>query len=423
MPEAVKTKTILFITGRKNAEALLAEPLRDEFSFRFADNIDEGYEILAENYLKISLVLIDDSCAACNDYDFFKRIKKKTELEYAAVITVSFEGGISEECIKSLEAGAMDVIALPCRKEIMTKRINNAIRLSNSTTFIEIEDMLAVLPSNIYLKDREGKYIFCTHYWHHLEHNDDPDWTIRGKTDVDIRKDRENALAAMEADKEMLRTGKGTSYIIEINSDGIREFMQIIKQPLFDKENNITGIIGLINDVTEHEVLKEKLREASTIDALTGIFNRREIQAAVERGLAQSKKNGMPFSLLMFDIDNFKTVNDTYGHQLGDKVLIEFSKILKNNSSACGGKYISGRWGGEEFMMALSNTDISAAMFIGELIRHCFENLTFSEMRSQTVSVGAACAIPEDTVDTLCSRVDAGLYKAKKKGKNRVESV
>ncbi|MCM1258469.1 MAG: GGDEF domain-containing protein [Roseburia sp.] len=169
------------------------------------------------------------------------------------------------------------------------------------------------------------------------------------------------------------------------------------------------------------EYANEKLRMAAIIDGLTGLYNRKEIQSQIEKELADVKNR--KFSLIMLDIDNFKQVNDTYGHQEGDMVIIALAKILGNEESTFAHQFAAGRWGGEEFMLLLHDTEVSPASFIAELIRQCFANTTFPTVRMQTISLGVTQAREDDTIDSLCTRVDAALYKAKKSGKNRVEVV
>lgn len=169
------------------------------------------------------------------------------------------------------------------------------------------------------------------------------------------------------------------------------------------------------------ELANEKLKMAAIIDGLTGLYNRKEIQAQIEQALANVDER--KFSLVMLDIDNFKQVNDTYGHQEGDAVIVGLADILRSERSGLSRSVSSGRWGGEEFMMILHNTDASSAAYIADLIRQCFSNTDFPGIRPQTVSLGVTQAKADDTLDTLCTRVDMGLYKAKKGGKNRVEIV
>ena len=164
--------------------------------------------------------------------------------------------------------------------------------------------------------------------------------------------------------------------------------------------------------------VNEKLRLAAIIDGLTGLYNRKEIQAQIVRALGRVKKE--KFSLVMLDIDDFKQVNDTFGHQEGDNVLMALSGLLQNKGSIYMQSVSAGRWGGEEFMMLLQNTDMSSAAYIADLIRQCFANIHYPSARPQTISLGVTQALEEDTLDTLCTRVDMALYKAKKEGKNRV---
>lgn len=168
----------------------------------------------------------------------------------------------------------------------------------------------------------------------------------------------------------------------------------------------------------ELENANQNLQAAAITDGLTGLYNRAETQARIEKSLAKVKDD--IFSIIMLDIDNFKQVNDTYGHQEGDKVIITLANILQNEQVRSSSKFSAGRWGGEEFMLILPDTDLSAASLIAELIRQCFANTVLPGIRPQTISLGVTQATVEDSVDTLCTRVDTALYKAKKTGKNKV---
>ena len=145
--------------------------------------------------------------------------------------------------------------------------------------------ILKEIPSNIFFKDREGRYVFSTHYWRHLQGAEDPSWDIAGKTDLEIRKDKENAKLAMEQDREIIRTGKGVSYVIEVNQDGVKEYLELIKNPVRDDDGNIIGIVGLINNVTEKILLKKKLEKFAHTDMLTGLFNRHYLDDWISNSL------------------------------------------------------------------------------------------------------------------------------------------
>lgn len=177
--------------------------------------------------------------------------------------------------------------------------------------------------------------------------------------------------------------------------------------------------LELENTNKQLELVNEKLKMAAIIDGLTGLYNRKEIQRQIEEALSRVERES--FSLVMLDIDNFKQVNDTYGHQEGDTVIVALADILRNRRLGHAQSVSSGRWGGEEFMVLLHGAGAASAAYIADLMREIFANTSFSGMRPQTVSLGVTQARAEDTVDSLCTRVDMALYKAKKNGKNRVE--
>lgn len=414
----LKLKKILLI-GRSTGIKQLYGLLSDSYNLVCIDSTDTLLENWTSFFIEVIAVIIDSEQALKNNYDFLKKSVQNGRFSFVPLLVITNDIQ-SDEQLKCLDYNTVDFITMPFQKATVKNRIENAIHIKDSASFYEMERMLKELPSNIYLKDSDGRYIFATHYWHHLDHSSNPDWTIRGKTDIDIRKDKENAKMAMENDMEIIRSGKGTHYIIEINVDDIREYFEVFKEPVKDENGNITGIIGLLNNVTEHENLKLQLKNAAIIDGMTGLYNRKEIQFRIDKAIENHRKTGSVFSVIMLDIDNFKQVNDCYGHQKGDVVIITLSDILKNNQPFFNGKFSAGRWGGEEFMLLLHDTELAVAAYIAELIRQCFANTLFPDMRSQTISLGVTRVKPCDTSDSLCIRVDNGLYKAKKTGKNRV---
>ena len=163
---------------------------------------------------------------------------------------------------------------------------------------------------------------------------------------------------------------------------------------------------------------------AATTDGLTRLYNRTEIERRIREALAESKRDvsGGGLCLIMLDIDNFKRVNDTYGHREGDLVIIGLSDVLKK--AAEDSPEISvGRWGGEEFMMLLKGKSSDRLEELAEEIRKDFMSISFPNAGHQTVSVGITRLQDNETVDSLCSRVDKALYSAKETGKNRVVAL
>lgn len=164
------------------------------------------------------------------------------------------------------------------------------------------------------------------------------------------------------------------------------------------------------------ELTNAKLSAAVITDGLTGLFNRKEIQSRIEASLHTAQEQET--CLIMLDIDNFKNINDTYGHQKGDAVIIALADILRGEHGVPGCQ--AGRWGGEEFMLLLSDAGLEKGISVAEQIRGAFAGTSFAGIPSQTVSLGVTKVQAGDSIDSLCTRVDAALYEAKRKGKNQV---
>jgi len=179
-------------------------------------------------------------------------------------------------------------------------------------------------------------------------------------------------------------------------------------------------LANLWRELTRKNVELEKANETIgrllNTDVLTGIPNRR----ALEQFIADrfSREMGQPFSLIMADIDHFKKVNDTYGHQVGDVVLASFGKILSGSTRS---RDMCGRYGGEEFLVAMPGTGVKEAAEVAERIRSEIERSELGEHRLRiTASFGVAEAKGEEDWEGLVRRTDEALYLAKDSGRNRV---
>lgn len=158
------------------------------------------------------------------------------------------------------------------------------------------------------------------------------------------------------------------------------------------------------------------LIELSETDKLTGLKNRRYFQEKLEEQLSNNEKSASPFSLFILDIDHFKKVNDTFGHQVGDEVLAQLAQLLKNQARSLD---IVARYGGEEFVVILPETDQNEAKAIAEQLRQAVEQAKWQTGRI-TVSVGIATAIKMDNETTILQRADKALYASKENGRNHV---
>lgn len=159
------------------------------------------------------------------------------------------------------------------------------------------------------------------------------------------------------------------------------------------------------------------LEELSSTDKLTGLHNRLKLDEMFAYELSQARRYEKSFSVLLIDIDRFKDVNDTYGHQVGDQILVEFSKLLKSNSRSTESL---GRWGGEEFLVILPETSADGAMTFAEKIRQLVEAHEFPVVGTVTCSIGVSAFHRNDSRESMLDRADKALYCAKGKGRNTV---
>lgn len=170
-------------------------------------------------------------------------------------------------------------------------------------------------------------------------------------------------------------------------------------------------------DVTKYKTMEKDLKELSNKDFLTGLFNRRYFIIRLREEIERYKRSGASFSLAMLDIDRFKKINDIYGHDIGDKVLVEFCKAIKNRIRKID---TFARFGGEEFMLILPNTKIEKAVKLSEELRILTENIDINGIRF-TVSIGVVDACESDNVESLIKKVDDLLYEAKNSGRNCIK--
>ncbi|WP_243544538.1 GGDEF domain-containing response regulator [Pseudodesulfovibrio tunisiensis] len=167
-------------------------------------------------------------------------------------------------------------------------------------------------------------------------------------------------------------------------------------------------------DVSELEEEKARLRDEASTDPLTRALNRRSFLRLLDRHMF----SGKPFSLIMFDIDHFKSINDTYGHDVGDAVLREISALVRENIRETD---TLARWGGEEFMVLAGNSAPDRAAHEAERLRSAVAEFAFTGVPGQiTSSFGVARHVLGEDQETLLKRVDQALYQAKENGRNRI---
>ena len=259
----------------------------------------------------------------------------------------------------------------------------------------------------------------------------DPDYSIRLKLSILVSLSLFTAHAVLVFRKGRKTFAGWITLTVLLSASGVH-LMRLISTFLYPVGANVmdtspqsvafltiyafTVPLGAISQVIlATDRLKDELEHLATHDSLTDAFTRRHMNEACQRELERCVRHGRVMSLLVMDIDHFKSVNDTLGHQAGDRVLIEF---VHNVNALLRSADLLGRFGGEEFVVLLPETSLDVARVAAERIR-----ITMADQAGPTVSIGVTTNLPGgDTVDALLARADAAMYRAKINGRNRVET-
>jgi diguanylate cyclase (GGDEF)-like protein len=178
--------------------------------------------------------------------------------------------------------------------------------------------------------------------------------------------------------------------------------------------------IVTFTDITALERERVQLLYRATTDSLTGVSNRSKLTDYIHAEHARFRRYKVPMSLIMFDIDHFKTINDTLGHAVGDQVLSALATVVLHSMRDTD---MLGRWGGEEFMVLAPLTTLKDAREFSERLRETIAASPMPGVPQLTCSFGVAEIRNGESLDSLFNRVDAALYRAKNNGRNRVESA
>lgn len=226
----------------------------------------------------------------------------------------------------------------------------------------------------------------------------------------------EDYAAYFQITKDRKNRGKEFQYK---KKDGTLFWVKLEGNPIYEKDDEIL-ILWTFMDVTQEVVYREELKRLVSIDPMTELYNRRYFYDVAGHIIDIAKRDKTDVSILMIDIDDFKKINDSFGHQIGDEVIISLShslKILTRKSD------IICRFGGEEFLILLPNTTEKGAYSLAELIRKTVLNIHRKVSNSKlkfTVSIGVFQVELQKNLDYSIDLADKALYRAKKSGKNKI---
>ncbi|UZE96262.1 sensor domain-containing diguanylate cyclase [Alkalimarinus alittae] len=285
----------------------------------------------------------------------------------------------------------------------------------------------------IIIVDREGNFNDCNKaYYSLMGYIDKPVMGQFHPSDISPLEQPDGSNSTEKARRmiqQVLEQGKCSFEWTHKKLDGC-EFVSYVTLDVISF-NNEDMIRASIHDISEQrrldrlvkartkelEIKNRALEHLAKTDWLTGLYNRIYLDETLQQEQHRFERYLNTFGVILIDLDYFKQINDTYGHQVGDQVLIEVSKLLKQH---CRNVDTVARWGGEEFLIITPETNLEGLKVIAENLRENIESYSFPQAVTVTASLGISIFRKGDSVERLISRVDKALYKAKDKGRNTV---
>lgn len=216
---------------------------------------------------------------------------------------------------------------------------------------------------------------------------------------------------------EMMRTiALGEKWYGEFKNQtkgGNAFYVEANVEPILDENGTFDGYTAVRVDITD----RKRVEVLAVTDPLTSLYNRMKINSVIQTEISRAKRSQCNFSIILLDVDHFKTINDKHGHQAGDRVLSRIAKLIKNRTREID---TAGRWGGEEFLVLCPETDLEGATKLAENLREEISQCTLKPAKQVTVSLGVAQHRVGETDEQLIERADVALYSAKEAGRNRV---
>lgn len=420
----------------------------------------DGFEAIQKTKEhKPDLILLDVMMPGMDGFEVCKKIKEDPEVSHIPIVMVTALSEKSDR-LKGLEAGADDFLTKPINDMALFARVKSLVRIKMLLDEVRLRDKTSIemgvqtAETNAFISDVSGAPVLLI--------DDD---NVQGKQIVAKLGETYKVSWIQDPEQAFSEAMKGNFDAILISTlltdaDGLRLASQIKSQEetrnvpllvLVDEDDDRIMLKALemgINDyltvpVDKNEmtarvrtqIRRKKYQEAlkshyqksmsmAITDGLTGLYNRHYLNTHLGNMVKQALKNGKHLGLMIMDMDHFKSVNDTYGHDAGDLVLRQLADIIVQASRS---SELASRFGGEEFVILMPETDPTAALGAANRMREIVEAASFKigdnmEPLKRTVSIGVANLHPDgDSAEGLIKRADEALYEAKNGGRNRVK--
>ena len=433
--EILKDISVLYVEDendvREFTSKLLGSLLKKVY---VAQNGLEGLELYKENQNDIDLIISDINMPKMNGLDMCEQIRKINN-EMPLVITSAhndtnflrkaIEVGVNTYAMKPIDLYQLKESIIKAMEPILLKRKLIELNLSLES---KIEQEVSKIKS---ILDAQDNIIIVTHnenitnvnkkFLDFFEIKDFDDFTSSGKNIFDFFQEEFGFITKEKINKQeswiqYIKDLHEIDRIVKIKNSSNEEKIFAINVDFYENKDNY--YVFSLTDITKLKEKSNLLEYQASHDKLTGLFNRNRFDELYSKEIKRAKRYENNLSIILFDIDDFKNVNDNYGHQIGDEVLIEISKILLNNVRE---PDICVRWGGEEFLILLPQTNLEGAKAVAEKIRVTIIEKPLTEKNLPISASFGVCQMEVNDDDfSLISKSDKLLYLAKKSGKNIV---
>jgi len=411
----LKNMKILYVEDDLLMQEIIIEMLEDEVEeLHVAENGQEGYYLYED--LKPDIVITDEIMPVLSGLDMAIKIKQKNPKQKIVLLTAfsdltTLKKAINSDIDKLFIKPLTDFADFLAKLEDIANHISIEKDNAYKNQMLKEKDKM-VDESVIYSSsDLDGNVIDISKAF--LE--------LSGYSKEEVLGRNHNIFRGQDYDKEVFKkmwkalvaNQQWKGEIKNLTKDGVEYWIDVKIEPLYDESGKKIGYKSIKKDITAIK----KVEFLSEHDPLTGIYNRRKIDEELKKYKNQMDRYDTECSIIITDLDKFKEVNDKYGHTIGDKILQEFSKVLKQNIRTTD---IVARWGGEEFMIIAPNLNINAAYNLAEKLRKKIESHIFYNNLKITSSFGISLLKKEKDILESINEADNALYSSKKQGRNMV---
>lgn len=436
--EVLKNISILYVEDENDVRDFTSKILNPLLKKVFiAQDGEEGLKVFQENKDEIDLIVSDINMPKMDGLSMCDAIKKINS-EIPIVITSAHNDtgflkraidiGVNTYAMKPIDLYQLIESIIKAMEPIILKRqlieLNSSLKSKIEQEVNKIKSILDAQDNIIIVTNKEEITNVNKKFLDFFGIGNFDDFISTKKNIFDFFEEEFGFISKEQIDKQ-------DSWIQYIQ--GLQEIDRIVKIKTTLGEEKIFTIhvdyyeqqddyyVFSLTDITKFKEKSNILEYQASHDKLTGLFNRNKFDEIFAKEIKRTKRYKNELSVIIFDIDNFKMVNDTYGHQIGDEVLKEISKIALDNVRE---QDITTRWGGEEFFILLPQTNLSGAVIVANKIRISTQNHIFTEKSLKiTASFGVTqFCIENDDEKTIITRADELLYEAKRSGKNKVMS-